>query len=111
MNWKNTLRKAPFRVSDEQAKAREENLKKKKNLLEELQSLLEKHIDEPFRKVIRQYPQSMSYTVKSSNFFDKLNNLIASGLSNLDVEKHLAEEYDVEDIMLDYQNKTITFDK
>ena len=104
MNWKDTLRKAPFRVSDEQGRAREENLKKKKNLLE-------KHIDEPFRKVIRQYPQSMSYTVKSSNFFDKLNNLIASGLSNLDVEKHLAEEYDVEDIMLDYQNKTITFDK
>ena len=111
MNWRNTLRKAPFRVSDEQGEARKERALKKKELLNKLQGFLERFVDEPFKKLIRQDPSARAYTVKVPMFFNELQPLIVSGLTNLDVEKHLAEEYDVEDVMIDYQGKSITFEK
>lgn len=111
MNWKNTLRKAPFRVSDEQEAGREQKLERKKELLNRLQALLEKFVDDPLSRLIRQKPDERAYTVKVSMFFSELQTLITLGLTNLDVEKHLAEEYDVEDVMLDYGDKTITLEK
>jgi hypothetical protein len=37
--------------------------------------------------------------------------LAGRGLKNLDAEEYLAKEYDVEDIMMDYNVETITFEK
>ena len=113
MNWKDTLRKAPFSVGDEQGKAREELALKKKELLKELQLFLEQG-DEPFRNQIRRNPEARAYTLQLQNtpFFPKLMGLMGGNkLKNLEVEEHLIDEYDVDDVVLDYNVKTITFEK
>jgi len=113
MNWKDTLRKAPFSVGDEQGKVREERALEKKELLKELQLLLVKHVDKPFRNQIRQNPEARAYTLQLQNtpFFAELMRLAGRGLKNLDAEEYLEKEYDVEDIMIDYNVETITFEK
>ena len=111
MNWKDTLRKAPFRVSDEQETGRKQKQERKKELLNKLQGLLEKFVDDPLSKLIRQKPDERAYTVRVTMFFNELQHLVAQGLENLDIEKHIAREYDVEDVMLDAEDKTITLEK
>ena len=113
MNWKDTLRKAPFSLGVEQGKVREEFALKKKELLKLLQSLLVQHVDKPFRNQIRQNDEARAYTIQLQNtpFFAEIMKLKGRGLKNLDIEEHLVKEYDVEDVMLDYGEKTITFEK
>lgn len=113
MNWKDTLRKAPFSVGDEQGKVREERALKKKELLKELQLLLVKHVDKPFRNQIRQNPEARAYTLQLQNtpFFAEIMRLTGRGLPNLEIEEHIEDEYDVDDVVLDYNVKTITFEK
>tara|TARA_R100000742_G_C4176394_1_gene12959 strand:+ start:83 stop:418 length:336 start_codon:yes stop_codon:yes gene_type:complete len=110
MNWKDMIKKAPFRVSDEQRTGQKLKLQHRKNLLPKLKPLLEKHVDTPFKRLIRQDPNEKSYTVQVPNFFVYLKELMDKGLTNDDIEIQLTKEYDVEDVMLDYKAQTITFD-
>jgi|TARA_R100000479_G_scaffold166935_1_gene107026 hypothetical protein len=110
MNWKDTIKKAPFRVSDEQRTGQKLKLQHRKNLLPKLKPLLEKHVDMPFRRLIRQNPNERAYTVQVPNFFVYVKELMDKGLTNLDIETQLEKEYDVDDVMLDYNAQTITFE-
>jgi hypothetical protein len=111
MNWKRTLRKAPFNLGAEQAVGEQVQEQLKHRLLEELHALLVKYIDEPLKQQIHRNPQERAYTVKSDDFFMAINQLLSRGLKNNDIEIYLEDEYDVGDIMLDFSHKTITLEK
>jgi len=111
MNWKDTLKKAPFNLGAEQEVGEKVQEQIKHGLLNKLHALLVKYIDEPLKEKIHRNPQEKTYTIKSDDFFIAIKQLLSRGLKNNDIEKYLEDEYDIDAVMLDYGSKTITFEK
>ena len=111
MTWKTQLRKAPFNLGAEQEVGEQVQEQIKHRLLKELHALLVKYIDEPLKVQIHRNPQERAYTIKSDDFFIAINQLLSRGLKNNDIEIYLEDEYDVDDVMLDFSHKTITLEK